>query len=164
MKHLQNIQSFFISESDIDSLLTGFEELGINNPKKLGFIEYNTKDEDHNNQDSLFIAEGYSVLEMVKSFLKIQNLNEASIEEILSQISEENFDPNVVEDALHEQFSYKWYSIDNFWIINHPKPGSSGLKFHELGLNSIEQFLEANQKIQNEFGFEMSDLIKFPQV
>jgi len=165
MKHLQNIQGFLISESDIDSMITGFEELGINNPKKLGFIEYNEKDDDHNNSDSLFIAEGYSVLEMVKSFLEILNLDEADIEEILSQISEEDFDASVVEDALHDQFGYKWYSIYNFWIINHPKPGSSGLKLDpELGLNSIEQFLEANQKIQNEFGFGMSDLIKFPNL
>jgi hypothetical protein len=166
MKHLQNIQGFLISESDIDSMITGFEELGINNPKKLGFIEYNEKDDDHNNSDSLFIAEGYSVLEMVKSFLEILNLDEDDIEEILSQISEEDFDPSVVEDALYEQFSHtKWYSIDNFWIINHPKPGSSGLKLDpELGLNSIEQFLEANQKIKNEFGFGMSDLIKFPNI
>jgi len=35
MKHLQNIEGFLISESDIDSMITGFEELGINNPKKL---------------------------------------------------------------------------------------------------------------------------------
>lgn len=165
MKHLQNIQGFLISESDIDSMITGFEELGINNPKKLGFIEYSEKDEDHNNSNSLFIAEGYSVLEMVKSFLENLNLDEDDIEEILSQISEENFDASVVEDALNEQFSYKWHSIDNFWIINHPKPGSPGLKLEpELGLNSIEQFLEANQKIQNEFGFGMSDLIKFPNL
>jgi len=164
MKHLQNIEGFLISESDIDSMITGFEELGINNPKKLGFIEYNIKDDEHNNSDSLFIAEGYSVLEMVKSFLENLNLDEDDIEEILSQISEEDFDASVVEDALQDQFSYKWYSIDNFWIINHPKPGSSGLKFDELGLNSIEQFLEANQKIKNEFGFGMSDLIKFPNI
>lgn len=164
MKHLQNIQGFLISESDVDSMITGFEELGINNPKKLGFIEYNIKDDEHNNRDSLFIAEGYSVLEMVKSFLENLNLDEDDIEEILSQISEEDFDASVVEDALQDQFSYKWYSIDNFWIINHPKPGSSGLKFDELELNSIEQFLEANQKIKNEFGFGMSDLIKFPNI
>jgi hypothetical protein len=70
-----------------------------------------------------------------------------------------------VEDALHEfGDGHKWYSIYNFWIINHPKPGSSGLKFDELELNSIEGFLEANQKIQNEFGFGMSDLIKFPNI
>lgn len=164
MKNLQNIQSFFISESDIDSMLTGFEELGINNPKKLGFIEYSEKDDEYNYRDILFIAEGYSVLEMVKSFLENLNLDEDDIEEILSQISEEDFDASVVEDALHDQFGYKWYSIYNFWIIDHPKPGSSGLKFDELELNSIEGFLEANQKIQNEFGFGMSDLIKFPNI
>lgn len=164
MKHLQNIQGFSIAESDIDSMITGFEELGINNPKKLGFIEYSEKDDEHNNSNSLFIAEGYSVLEMVKSFLKELYLDEDDIEEILSEISEENFNPYDLGDALQNHFSYKWYSFDNFWIINHPKPGSSGLKFDELGLNSIEQFLEANQKIQNEFGFGMSDLIKFHNI
>ena len=68
MKNLQNIQSFFISESDIDSMLTGFEELGINNPKKLAFIEYYVQDEGYIHGE-LRIIEGYSLFEIVKSFL-----------------------------------------------------------------------------------------------
>jgi len=161
MKNLQNIQSFLISESDIDSMLTGFEELGINNPKKLAFIEYYVQDEGYIHGE-LRIIEGYSLFEIVKSFLYEIDFEESEIEEILSEFSEENFDSYDLGYKMGSNKLPKEYTIDNFWIIDHPKPGSDGFE-SGFDLNSIKQFVEADREIKNKFGFGMADLIKFPQ-
>ena len=162
MKHLQNIQSFFISESDIDSMLTGFEELGINKVKKLAFIEYYVQDEDYGHKGELRIIEGNSLSEIVKSFLYEVDFEESEIEEILSEFSEEKFDSYDLGDAMSSHKFSKEYTVVNFWIIDHPKPGSDGFE-SSFNLNTIKQFVEADRKIKNEFGFGMADLIKFPQ-
>ncbi len=161
MKHLQNIQSFFISESDIDSMLTGFEELGINKVKKLAFIEYYVQDEGYSHGE-LRIIEGYSLFEIVKSFLYEIDFEESEIEEILSEFSEEKFDSYDLGYKMGSHKFGKEYTVDNFWIIDHPKPGSDGFE-SSFDLNSIKQFVEADREIKNKFGFGMADLIKFPQ-
>ena len=162
MKHLQNIQSFLISESDIDSMITGFEELGINKVKKLAFIEYYVQDEDYGHKGELLIIEGNSLFEIVESFLYDVDFEESEIEEILSEFSEEKFDSYDLGSVMSSHKFSKEYTINNFWIIDHPKPGSN--KFESsFNLDSIGQFVEADRKIKNEFGFGMADLIKFPQ-
>ena len=161
MKHLQNIQSFLISESDIDSMITGFEELGINKVKKLAFIEYYVQEE-YNHSGLLLIIEGNSLFEIVESFLYNAEFEKSEIEEILSEFSEEKFDSYNLGDVMSSHKFAKEYTINNFWIIDHPKPGSDGFE-SSFNLNSIEQFLGADRKIKNEFGFGMADLIKFPQ-
>jgi|688.fasta_scaffold72978_7 hypothetical protein len=161
MKHLQNIQSFLISESDIDSMIAGFEELGINKVKKLAFIEYYVQEE-YNHSGELLIIEGNSSFEIVESFLYNAEFEKSEIEEILSEFSEEKFDSYNLGYLMTSHRFAKEYTIDNFWIIDHPKPGSDGFE-SSFNLNSIEQFLEADRKIKNEFGFGMADLIKFPQ-
>ena len=162
MKHLQNIQSFLISESDIDSMITGFEELGINKVKKLAFIEYYVQDEDYGHKGELRIIEGNSLFEIVKSFLYEVDFEESEIEEILSEFSEEKFDSYDLGDAMSSHKFSKEYTVVNFWIIDHPKPGSGEFE-SSFNLNSIGHFVEADRKIKNEFGFGMADLIKFPQ-
>lgn len=161
MKHLQNIQSFLISESDIDSMITGFEELGINKVKKLAFIEYYVQEE-YNHSGLLLIIEGNSLFEIVESFLYDVDFEESEIEEILSEFSEEKFDSYNLGDVMSSHKFAKEYTINNFWIIDHPKPGSDEFE-SSFNLDSIGHFVEADRKIKNEFGFGMADLIKFPQ-
>ena len=161
MKHLQNIQSFLISESDIDSMITGFEELGINKVKKLAFIEYYVQEE-YNHSGLLLIIEGNSLFEIVESFLYNAEFEKSEIEEILSEFSEEKFDSYNLGDVMSSHKFAKEYTINNFWIIDHPKPGSDEFE-SSFNLDSIGHFVEADRKIKNEFGFGMADLIKFPQ-
>ena len=167
---LKNFLDFFLtenSEEEINSIISGFEDLGINDPPQVWFFSVDSKADGF--IEELLVVEATTEIEAIKMVLNNSSVDYEEEED--GSISTEDGDP--IEDledltkALEDCYSDANYSFSFIDRITHPFPSryQPGLteysiyrQYHEGLSNAFNEINKTNAELKRKYGIGLEDL------
>jgi|694.fasta_scaffold76391_3 hypothetical protein len=167
---LKNFLDFFLtenSEEEINSLISGFEDLGINEKPKVWFFSADSRADGF--IEELLVVEATTEIEAIKMVLKHSLINYEEEED--GSISTEDGDPiKDLEDlatACEDYYSDVNYSFSFIDQITHPfpsryQPGTTEYsiyrQYHEGLSNAFKEINKTNAELKRKYGIGLEDL------
>ena len=167
---LKNFLDFFLtenSEEEINSIISGFEDLGINDPPQVWFFSVDSQADGF--IEELLVVEATTEIEAIKMVLNNSSVDYEEEED--GSISTEDGDP--IEDledlakALEDCYSDANYSFSDIKQITHPFPSryQPGLteypifrQYHGGLCHVFKEINDTNAKLKRKYGIGLEDL------
>lgn len=167
---LKNFSNFFLtenSEEEINSLVSGFEDLGINDPPQVWFFSVDSRGDGF--IEELVVVEATTEIEAIKMILDNSSVDYEEEED--GSISTEDGDP--IEDledlakALEDCYSDANYSFSDIKQITHPFPSryQPGLteypifrQYHGGLCHAFKEINDTNAELKRKYGIGLEDL------
>jgi len=169
---LKNFLDFFLtenSEEEINSIISGFEDLGINDPPEVWFFSCDSRADGF--IEELLVVEATTEIKAIKMVLNHFGIDYEEEED--GSISTEDGDP--IEDlkdltkALEDCYSNVNYSFSDIKQITHPfpsryEPGVTEypiFREHNDGLHSVfKEINDTNAELKIKYGIGLENLKK----
>ena len=167
---LKNFSNFFLtenSEEEINSLVSGFEDLGINDPPQVWFFSCDSRADGF--IEELLVVEATTEIEAIKMVLDNSSVDYEEEED--GSISTEDGYP--IKDlqglalACEDYYSDINYSLSFIDRITHPFPSryQPGLteysiyrQYHEGLSNAFKEINKTNAELKRKYGIGLEDL------
>jgi len=166
---LKNFSNFFLtenSEEEINSLISGFEDLGINDPPQVWFFSADSRADGF--IEELVVVEATTEIEAIKMVLDNSSVDYEEEED--GSISTEDGPIKDLEDlttALEDYYSDANYSFSNIEQITHPFPSryQPGVTEYPIfrqyhgGVNDVfKEINNTNAELKRKYGIGLENL------
>jgi len=171
---LKNFSNFFLtenSEEEINSLISGFEDLGLNDPPQVWFFSVDSKADGF--MEDLVVVEATTEIEAIKMVLDHHSVDYEEEED--GSISTEDGDPiedledltTALEDCYSDRNPHADFSFSDIKQITHPFPSryQPGLteypifrEYHGGLCHVFKEINDTNAKLKRKYGIGLENL------